>query len=258
MRATSPEPARLRVPGAFVDWNDEFAYAPQHWTHPDVLANGRHLADGGRWADPPDVLSLRTEVEQRTTIEQAGEPKRLGDVVRFDPKSGAPLNPMGRTGLGGRGQLGRWGPNPAVDPIITRRHPTSGHLQVLVVGRSDAKGWALPGVLERDHETPPQALRRAFAKFGQAVGEGKSPDEMAAVRVALNELIKLRREVFAGYTADPRNTDHAWIETKVFHLHCSSELAKQLSMREDSENGAFVCERRAHTCHDNQFTLDGV
>lgn len=31
-----------------------------------------------------------------------------------------PLNPLGRTGLSGRGVLGRWGPNHAADPIVTR------------------------------------------------------------------------------------------------------------------------------------------
>lgn len=29
-------------------------------------------------------------------------------------------NPRGRTGLSGRGLLGRWGPNHAADPIVTR------------------------------------------------------------------------------------------------------------------------------------------
>jgi hypothetical protein len=31
-----------------------------------------------------------------------------------------PLNPRGRTGLQGRGVLGRFGPNHAVDPVVTR------------------------------------------------------------------------------------------------------------------------------------------
>src|SRR6218665_825757 len=33
---------------------------------------------------------------------------------------GFPLNPSGRTGLSYRGMLGKWGPNHAADPIITR------------------------------------------------------------------------------------------------------------------------------------------
>lgn len=37
-----------------------------------------------------------------------------------------PLNPIGRTGIQGRGVLGRWGPNHAADPIITRwKHDSS-------------------------------------------------------------------------------------------------------------------------------------
>lgn len=35
-------------------------------------------------------------------------------------QQGLPLNPRGRTGITGRGRLGRWGPNHAGDPIVTR------------------------------------------------------------------------------------------------------------------------------------------
>lgn len=38
----------------------------------------------------------------------------------YEVRDGLPINPMGRTGLMGRGQLGRWGPNHAGDPIVTR------------------------------------------------------------------------------------------------------------------------------------------
>ena len=31
-----------------------------------------------------------------------------------------PLNIRGRTGLRGRGVLGKWGPNHAADPVVTR------------------------------------------------------------------------------------------------------------------------------------------
>ena len=59
-----------------------------------------------------------------------------------------------QTGKCGRGELGRWGPNQAMDTIVTRRrfnlHTTldgqqlSG-LQVAVVFREDHQRWALPG-----------------------------------------------------------------------------------------------------------------
>ena len=68
-----------------------------------------------------------------------------------------PLNVRGRTGLTGRGVLGRYGPNHAVDPIVTRwkTHPEGGiiHdkissrpvLQFVAVQRRDTNEWALPG-----------------------------------------------------------------------------------------------------------------
>ena len=38
----------------------------------------------------------------------------------YEVKEGLPVNPVGRTGLRGRGLLGRWGPNHAADPVVTR------------------------------------------------------------------------------------------------------------------------------------------
>lgn len=38
----------------------------------------------------------------------------------YEIKDNRPLNPKGRTGLKGRGVLGKWGPNHAADPIVTR------------------------------------------------------------------------------------------------------------------------------------------
>jgi ADP-ribose pyrophosphatase len=56
--------------------------------------------------------------------------------VHIDDK-GRPLNPLGRTGIAGRGLLGKWGANFAADPVITRTSPKHGHLELLVIRRSD-------------------------------------------------------------------------------------------------------------------------
>lgn len=39
---------------------------------------------------------------------------------QYKIENGYPLNPIGRTGISGRGVLGRWGPNHAADPVVTR------------------------------------------------------------------------------------------------------------------------------------------
>lgn len=77
---------------------------------------------------------------------------------------GRPLNIIGRTGMTGRGCLGKWGPNHAADPIVTRwkrnsdgnrndkdsvvKSSTSGKpiLQCVLILRGDCGEWAIPGV----------------------------------------------------------------------------------------------------------------
>ncbi|XP_030184628.1 transient receptor potential cation channel subfamily M member 2 isoform X6 [Lynx canadensis] len=71
-------------------------------------------------------------------------------------QDGLPLNPMGRTGLRGRGSLGCFGPNHTLQPVITRwrrnqdgaicRKSIKKMLEVLVVKHSLSEHWALPGV----------------------------------------------------------------------------------------------------------------
>ncbi len=69
---------------------------------------------------------------------------------------GLPLNPMGRTGVQGRGALYRWGPNHCVDPVVTRwLRDIDGHimredgkqvLEFVAIKRADNGLWAIPGV----------------------------------------------------------------------------------------------------------------
>ena len=102
-------------------------------------------------ADPADVLSLRAILNARLTYEGPCD---------FDPDTGSPLNPRGRTGLCGRGLLGKWGPNHAADSIVTRFHPTGGHLQMVVLkypGRGQQ--WAIPGGMVEPGEMMSQAVR---------------------------------------------------------------------------------------------------
>lgn len=49
-----------------------------------------------------------------------GTVNRVSWTGRYQIVDSRPLNPEGRTGLKGRGVLGKWGPNHAADPIVTR------------------------------------------------------------------------------------------------------------------------------------------
>ena len=45
---------------------------------------------------------------------------RTSYLGQYKVVNGLPLNPKGRTGMIGRGLLGRYGPNHSGDPIVTR------------------------------------------------------------------------------------------------------------------------------------------
>lgn len=89
--------------------------------------------------------------------------KKPSSQYSFDPVTLRPLNPIGRTGLSGRGLLGRWGPNHAADPIVSRTND-NGDLEFVAVQRHDNGEWAIPGGMVDAGEHVSQTLRREFAE----------------------------------------------------------------------------------------------
>ena len=65
------------------------------------------------WADSQDCSGLKwNQID--------GNIDRRSHLGIYEIVNGRPRNPIGRTGITGRGQLGKWGPNHAADPIVTR------------------------------------------------------------------------------------------------------------------------------------------
>lgn len=87
---------------------------------------------------------------------------------------GFPLNPMGRTGLRGRGSLSWFGPNHTLQPVVTRWKRNQGGgicrksvrkmLEVLVMKLPQSEHWALPGGSREPGETLPRKLKQADRK----------------------------------------------------------------------------------------------
>jgi ADP-ribose pyrophosphatase len=194
--------SRVPVPDAFVPWAVPFeGYAPSTWTAPIVLENDRTVKPGG-WADEADHLK---------TFARTDRPRSLtGRVIAFDAQ-GLPLNPAGRTGLAGRGLLGKWGPNFAADPIVTRDNPVTGEPEMLAIQRKDNGQWAIPGGLVDFGEDVSTTLAREF-------------HEEAGVKLDMSDA----RLVYLGYVDDPRNTDHAWLESTVKHKHLDPKTASTI------------------------------
>ena len=97
-------PARFPVPDDLVSWDVPFPkYAPKAFTDVTVREQDSTVVAGG-WAD--GAVPDRAVIEARGSYEL--QARRL--PFRYDA-AGRPLNPRGRTGMSGRGLLGKWGPN---------------------------------------------------------------------------------------------------------------------------------------------------
>lgn len=117
-----------------------------------------------------------------------------------------PFNPFGPTGIGGRGLLGKWGPNHAADPVVITYDTTRNVYQVLVIERKDKPGvYALPGGMQDENECISKTIVREL-------------NEETNVILNIDEAI----HIYSGYVNDPRNTDHAWLETCVYSFYLNN------------------------------------
>lgn len=182
-------PERASVPDEYVAWNTPFPeYSPEYYVSEIVLKNDSTRVKGG-WADPESPLPPS---QSFTSFE---------GKVSCDSR-GFPLNPKGRTGIAGRGLLGKWGANFAADPIVTRINPETNQLELLVILRRDWEEWALPGGMVDTGEVITKTLARELK-------------EETNIDLNFDQSIK----IYEGYVDDRRNTDNAWMETTASHIH---------------------------------------
>ncbi|NXA55395.1 TRPM2 protein, partial [Nothocercus julius] len=195
---------RFPVPDEKVPWEVEFPlYNPVSYS-----ANHNDMS-----VQDPFSLSLESLLKINYNA-MDGLINRQSFHGLYTVQDGLPLNPMGRTGLRGRGSLHCFGPNHALHPIVTRwRRNSDGSiirknlkkmLEVLVAQYPLSDVWALPGGSLEPGELLPLKLkwilRREFWPQFQ-------------------NLLKQGTEIHKGYLDDPRNTDNAWVETVAINVH---------------------------------------
>jgi len=223
-RSKHPDyPERSGVTDGQVPWDSDFGdYKAIEFTHPVVFTNDCTVKEGG-WADPADITKI--EWGKRTSYEAA---------LKFSSE-GLPLNPGGRTGMSGRGLLGKWGPNFAADPVMTRVKPgVDKQYQFVSIRRKDTGEWAIPGGMVDAGEHMSVTARREFMEETQNL----PAEDRASFNDELEQLFKSGVKVFEGYVDDPRSTDNAWIETSVFHYHCPPNIAEVIKFEagDDAQN----------------------
>ncbi|XP_063076705.1 ADP-ribose pyrophosphatase, mitochondrial [Engraulis encrasicolus] len=208
---------RLPVADALVSWQQAWNdYQPPTYTAPTVQAQPV-------WADP-DIGSFSPSFNSLD-----GKVDRHSHEGEYTVQDNRPLNPRGRTGVSGRGLLGRWGPNHAADPIVTRwktdeagkrvSHPDSSLpvLQFVAIKRRDCGEWAIPGGMVDPGECVSATLMREFSE--EALNSLVTPNK-AELHTRITQLFDSPGlQVYKGYVDDPRNTDNAWMETIAVNFH---------------------------------------
>jgi ADP-ribose pyrophosphatase len=189
------------------------------------------LDNEGVWADP--VQLPVDELMMRKTW-RTGELHTLEDAgVELD-ENDKPINPYDKNNAKlGRHMLGKWGPNHAADPIVTRESNgvcglfrTAFPMEVLMIKRkpmtSDSleKLSALPGgMVDPGEGFKTAALRECFE---EAVNRDTDFEK---------RFLKDAARIYSGYAADPRCTRNAWIETCTFHVHLTNEESDTLGLK---------------------------
>lgn len=182
-------PERFPVPDPLVRWQAPYPeYKPPRYESPKMLEHS------------PDPQAFQDLQRSMHSYHAGG--------IRIDGGSGEPLNPMGRTGVCGRGELWLWGPNHAADFLLTRYNGENKSLEALLIQRKNGQ-WAIPGGMVDPGESPLQAASRELK------------EEASVTSGSLSTIAQLYR----GYVDDSRNTDNAWMETAVFHHHVGAVSA---------------------------------
>jgi len=202
---------KQRVPVKEVRWSyaDE-DYKPKSYTADVVKKNV--APHGGAWADPDDIDA--ETVRARPCYDMHGN---TPEEQHYDPTTGYPRNPVGRTGLEGRFLLGKWGPNEAADSLVFRvldHDDGTRELQFVAIKRKDTGEPAIPGGMVEGGETVAVTFLREFLEEAASWLSQNDTESSASVLSALEEMFDNPLcEVYRGYVDDPRNTDNAWMQT---------------------------------------------
>jgi ADP-ribose pyrophosphatase len=218
----------------YVSWLiEDSKYAPINFTHPLVFQFDRIVKS----VDPEWSSEMEFEVSKRFAFSIIkGEDVKINTVTMYN---GKPRNPIGRTGMIGRGLLGKWGPNYTIDSIVTRFNPKTNILQVVAICRPDTGEWFIPSdPLEAGnniYKTLKTALLKDIANL---------PFDHKGKIDKINDLLSNGGNVcYSGYVDDLRNTDNSWLETTAIHFHIQDEeLASDINLNcgDDKKNARWL------------------
>ncbi|CAG2167814.1 unnamed protein product, partial [Oppiella nova] len=150
--------------------------------------------------------------------------------IIYKLENGIPINPFGRTGLRGKGSLLRWGPNHYVMLVITRLNDNE--LEVLVENLNVLTGVSLPvrfilgemtyiglEALFRTEDSEHKNWSESEKMMDWFRGFNEQNEDNNDTNNANNAHSFKCERLMKGYFDDPLNTDQAWKEMELWHIH---------------------------------------
>ena len=126
---------RFIVPPSLASWNVAFEdYLPVEYTNSLYCCTKR-----APYADIEDCKQITfNNWDAEKSIDRRSYSG--SEQTFYQIENGAPLCPLGRTGVVGRGDLHLWGPTHAVDPIIVRwKSKEQKQMEFLAIKREDGR-----------------------------------------------------------------------------------------------------------------------
>jgi 8-oxo-dGTP pyrophosphatase MutT (NUDIX family) len=174
-----------------------------------------------------DPFSEMQACDRPNGVEDADHRKSIAQLSTCDfDDDKRPLNPLGATGIYGRGLWFRWGANEAVDPIVVRYNIQKRIHEVLLVRKAGIQdlenSLAFPGGMGEGDESIERTLRRELSE--EAVKDTSALSEL------LDESKCSRKIVYKGPVDDYRNTDNAFATTTAVFIDCSIAVGNKLEL----------------------------
>lgn len=198
---------RFPVPDELICWTTSYQeYEPTFYESPVI--------ENKPWAD----LKIDDPSFKPKFNELDGNVNRVSHTGVYQIVKGLPLNPFGRTGIKGRGILGRYAVNHAADPVVSTWKRNEENeivkdektqkpiLKILCIKRGDTGEIALPGGMVDLGEQVSVTLKREFI---EETLNGKIQE------ADIDAFFESGSEIYKGYVDDPRNTDNGKFSEKL-------------------------------------------
>ncbi|KRX45221.1 ADP-ribose pyrophosphatase, mitochondrial [Trichinella sp. T9] len=225
---------RVTVPNDKIAWEVPFdEYKPLEYSAVSASVNICGTVEAE--TDPIDLFFTRQcvhSIQFNSTSDDGFNPKfntldglidRRSCTGEYLVVDGRPLNPVGRTGIAGKGSLARWGPNHRVFVLITRLNmeevsknlmqADSLEFTEILACRSSTGTWSLPnGFVNSPHLALTSELDALLkCRLSKSLS-------VAGAEKRFRKALKHKELVLQSYYDDSRNTDNAWVEVTVYEF----------------------------------------